>query len=262
VSTPNTNQLSYNLYIQQMGVLAVVQTVEVGGVWQFVDAAAQTLVPQMLNYCELRIQRDLDMLSLQTSNTYTLTAGQQVFNLPIDDFFTVNTLEILQMSGTSVVNSSTLLPVSKEFIQNCYGGLANAGKPQYFAMYGDNFGDGDDTYNNIYLGPTPNYAYPLRITGVIRMPSLYTAAVPVLADTVYTFVSSYYPDMMLMASMIYISMFQRNFGVASDDPQMGMTYEKQYQALRLGAIEDEDTRKFEGSGWSSYTTPTAATPTR
>jgi hypothetical protein len=68
--------------------------------------------------------------------------------------------------------------------------------------------------------------------------------------------------MLMLGSMIYISMFQRNFGVASDTPESGMTYEKQYQALRLGAIAEENRRKLQGSAWSSYSTPTSATPTR
>jgi hypothetical protein len=61
MSAPATNPLSYNAYVQQIGVMAVVQTQNVSGVQQFVDAAAQTALPQMLNYAELRIQRDLDI---------------------------------------------------------------------------------------------------------------------------------------------------------------------------------------------------------
>lgn len=262
MTTPATNPLSYNAYIQQMGVMAVVQTAQIAGVWSGVDDAFNTIVPQMLNYAELRIQRDLDFLSSQSSNLYTLIAGQNVFSIPVDDFFTIQTLEIAQLSGGNVVNSTPLLPVPKEFIQNCYAGLFSAGQPQYFAMYGDNWEDGQDTFNNVLFGPTPNFAYPLRVTGTSRAPSLYKYASTGIADTSYTYISAYYPDMLVLASMIYITMFQRNFGPVADTPESGMTYEKQYQAARLIAIPDENKRKFQGSGWSSYSTPTAATPTR
>lgn len=261
MSTPNTNPLSYNAYIQQIGVMAVVQTEEIGGVWQGVDDSFNTIVPQMLNYAELRIQRDLDFLSSQSSNSYTLAASQSVFSIPVDDFFTVQTLEILL--GTSPgAPSCPLIPVSKEFIQNCYGGSSTPAQPRYFAMYGDNWEDGQDTFNNVYFGPTPNYAYTLRVTGTSRAPSLYKYSVSGSADTDYTYISAYYPDMLILASMIYITMFQRNFSATSDDPQMGMNYEKQYQIARTIAIPDENKRKFQGSGWSSYSTPVAATPTR
>jgi hypothetical protein len=258
----NTNSLSFNAYIQQIASMAVVTASEVSGVWQFVDAPLQVIVPQMLNYAELRISRDIDTLSSQSSNNYTLVSGQNVLSIPVDDFFTIQTLEITQTTTQGVVNSQPVLPVSKEFIQNCYGGLSSAGTPQYFAMYGDSFGSEQDSFTNILLGPPPNFAYTLRVTGTCRQPSLFKNAVSGIADTEYTYISEFYPDMLMLASMIYISMFQRNFGVVSDTPESGMTYEKQYQALRLGAIAEENLRKLQGSAWSAYSTPTSATPTR
>jgi hypothetical protein len=245
-----------------MGIMAVVLTTEVGGVYQFVDAAAQGILPSMLNYAESRISRDLDMLSSQTSNTYTLTAGVPIFSIPVNDFQTLQTLEITQTSGGSVVTSTPLLQVSKEFIQNCYAGLANAGTPRYYATFGSNFGDEQDTEMNILFGPSPNYPYTLQVTGTQRQPSLYQNNSVGIADTEFTYISQWYPDLLIMASMIYISAFQRNFSATSDDPEMGASYEKQYQALRLGAIALENQRKGQASGWSSYSTPTAATPTR
>lgn len=264
MSPPNTNPLSYNEFINQIAALAVYTIDDIGGVNEIVnDAAAQAIVPMMLNYAELRIQRDLDLLQSQTeTNTYTLTQGNPILQIPIDDFLTLQTFEITQVSDGKVVNSSPMLPVSKEFIQNCYSGLASAGTPQYWAPVGDNFGDGADTWNKVLVGPTPNFAYTTRVTGTIRTPSLFKYAEAGVADTKYTYISSYYPDMLIMASMIYITMFQRNFGGTSDDPAMGMSYEKQYQALRLGAMPEENRKKSQASGWSPYSTPTAATPTR
>ena len=264
MSTANTNELSYNAYITQMASMAVVTANETAtpGVMQFIDAPLQAIVPMMLNYAELRIQRDLDLLAGQTSNIYTLAAQNNIFPRPINDFFTVETLEILYMNGSQVVNAQPLLPVSKEFIQNCYGGLSSAGTPQYYAMYGDNFGNGAFTNNNILLGPPPNFAYPIRVTGLIKIPSLFSYATAGVADTQFTYISAYYPDMLVMASMIYISAFQRNFSATADDSPMGQTYEKQYQALRIGAVQDENERNLEGSAWTAYMTPTAATPTR
>lgn len=260
--TAPTNPLSYNAYIQNIGVMAVEQTLSNAGVNQFVNATLQTITPQMLNYAELRIARDLDMLSSQTSNIYTLTAGAQVFSLPVDDFLTVQTLEIVQLSGGTVVNSYPLTPTSKEFIQNCYSGLYTADQPQFFAMYGDNFAGEQDSFTNILFGPTPNYAYSLRVTGTALAPSLYQSASAGIADTNYTYISAYYPDLLIMASMVFISAYQRNFSATSDDSPMGQTYEKQYQVLRLGAVPLENRRKQQGSSWTAYSTPIAATPTR
>ena len=262
MTTPATNPLSFNSYVTQLGVMAVALTTSNAGVEQFVDAPLQAIVPMMLNYAELRISRDLDFQSSQTSNVYTLTAGVNVFPVPVNDFLTVQTLEIVYLSNGTVVNSCPLIPVSKEFIQNCYGGLFSANTPKYFAMYGDSFDGSQDVNTNILFGPAPNFAYSLRVTGTQREPSLYQNAVAGIADTGYTYISQWYPDMLIMASMIYVSAFQRNFGNMGDTPESGMTYEKQYQALRLGAIAEENRRKQQGSAWTAYSTPTSATPTR
>jgi hypothetical protein len=289
MTAPATTPLSYNLYVQQLGVLAVAITQNTAGVWGFQDAPLQTLLPQALNYAELRIQRDLDFLNARSANTYALTAGSNLFTVPINDFLIVDTLEILQTVGGSllnqagqqiynqagqaispagsssvvqIVNSYPLTAASREFIQNCFGGIAQAGTPKWFAMYGDTFGNGADQGLNILLGPIPNFAFPVRVTGVIRMPTLAQYDEDGFADTSFTYISQFLPDMLLMASMIYISAFQRQFSSTSDDPNMGQSYEKQYQALRLAAIAEENRKKFMGSGWSSYSTPVSATPAR
>jgi hypothetical protein len=259
MTSPATNPISYNAYIQAMASMAVVQASETSGVWAFNDANLETITPQMLNYAELRIQRDLDILQSQSANTYMLTAGSSSVTLPVNDFLVVQTVEVL---GLPPPNSTTLLPVSREFIQNVYGTLATPGIPQYFAMTGDTFGNGGDVNNTILFGPPASYGFQIRVSGVIRMPSLYQNATAGIADTGYTYISQWYPDMLVMASMIFISAYQRNFSATSDSPDMGMTYEKQYQVLRLGAIPEENRKKSMGSGWSPYSTPTAATPTR
>jgi hypothetical protein len=77
-----------------------------------------------------------------------------------------------------------------------------------------------------------------------------------------TFISLYLPDLFIMASMIYISAYQRNFGRANDDPQMAVTYESQYQALLKTADLEENRKKFEAAAWSSQEPSISATPTR
>ena len=242
--------------------MAVVQAAETAGVWAFSDPAMATITPMIFNYAERRISRDVNLLANMTSNTYTLTAGQPVFSLSPSDFLTIQTCEICQSNNGQVVIATPLIPVSKEFIQNCYSGIASAGQPKYYAMYGDNFGDEQDTATNILFGPAPSFGFSLRITGTASQPSLYVNATAGAADTQYTYISAWMPDLLMSASMIYISAFQRNFSAASADVEMAMTWEKQYQMQRLGAIAEEDRRRQQGSAWTSYGTPTSATPTR
>jgi hypothetical protein len=262
MTAPALNPLSFNAWVQAVGVMSVALTQNNSGVWGFVDAPLQTVLPQILSYAEARIQRDIDALQARAPNTYTLTVSNNLLSIPINDFLVIETLEVTQTSGSTVVNSWPLIPVSKEFIQNCYAGVFSTGIPKYFAMYGDNFGDGANTNVNVLLGPTPNFAYPVRVTGVIRMPSLYQFATAGPADTSYTYISQWLPDLLLVASMIFISAYQRNWTANSDDPAMPVNYEKQYRTLLAGAIAEENRKKSMGSGWSGYSTPVTATPTR
>jgi hypothetical protein len=68
--------------------------------------------------------------------------------------------------------------------------------------------------------------------------------------------------MMIMASMVYISAYQRNFGRQSDDPQMAQSYENQYQLLKNSALVEENRKKYAAAAWTSYSPSPVATPTR
>ena len=252
-----TNPLTYNDYVSQIATLAVVNTTTSSGVVVGVDAEFNTLIPQMLNYAELRIQRDVDLLPSQTSKNYTLTLGSNLIQIPVDDFVTIQTVSYV--NGTATI---PLLPVAKEYLQNTYNDSSYNADPAYFAMYGGDEASGGNLYNNIIVGPYSNSTYSVLITGTQRLPSLYKFGVTATAGTATTFISANLPDLLIQASMIYISQFQRNFGPAANDPSMGPTYELQYQNLLKSAFVEEARKKFAASAWSSMSPPMAATPTR
>ena len=253
----NTTPLTYNGYVTQIATMAVVNTETVNGIVVGIDTAFNDIIPQMLNYAELRIQRDLDLLPLQTRNTYSLTVGQNLLQIPVSDFVAIQTLGV--NSGTALL---PLLPATKEFLQNVYGNSASIGVPAYFAMIGGDALTSGNTYNNVLVGPYPDSNYPVTVFGTNRMASLYQSATTAAAATGTTFISTYLPDLLIMASLIYISAFQRNFGRMSDDPAMAQSYEGQYQVLVKGAVSEEYGKKFEASAWSSSSSSPAATPTR
>jgi hypothetical protein len=258
MTTPNTTPLTYNGYVTQIATMAIVNTTTASGVVVGVDVAFNNIIPQMLNYAELRIQRDLDMLpALVENTTYSLTTGNNLLVVSPNDFVTIKTITLT--SGTSKI---PLLPSTKEFLQNVYNDSSVTGVPLFFAMAGGDTATGGTTANNIYVGPFPNQNYPLTIRGEQRVPSLYKYANTVDAATKTTFISTYYPDLLIMASMIYISAYQRNFGRMSDDPAMAQSYESQYQALVKAAVTEEDRKKFQASAWSSDSNSQSATPTR
>jgi hypothetical protein len=235
--------MDYNSYVQTISTMSVVPTT---------DPNYQIILPSMISYAELRMQRDLDFLSTQISTTaYSLTANSGTFTIPQTQFVTTETMEIITGSGVS----SPLLPVTKEYIQNVYGGGSNAGLPQFYAEYGGDAATTGFTSQIITIGPIPDLAYQVRLTGTVR-------SAPLSATNTQTYISTNLPDMMIMASMIYISAYQRNFGRQSDDPQMAQSYENQYQVLLRSALSEENRKKYEAAAWSSYSTAPAATPSR
>lgn len=235
--------MDYNTYVQQIATMAVVPTT---------DTNFQIILPQMISYAELRMQRDLDFLSTQISNSsYSLAAGNGTLTIPTSAFVVMETFEVIDGSGSSV----PLLPVGKEFIQNVYGTGSSTGLPQYFAVYGGDSASTGLTSQNMIVGPIPDLNYSTRLTGTVR-------SAPLSATNTTTFISVYLPDIFIMASMVYVSAYQRNFGRINDDPAMAQTYEGQYQTLKASAMIEENRKKFEAAAWTSYSPAPAASPTR
>ena len=261
MSTPNTVSLTYNAYVTQIAALAAYQTQSVSSVVQLFDGNGSTLnnvVPQMLNYAELRIQRDLDLSqSLTNNSTLSLTSGSNLLTMDVNDFITIQ-----DMSYVSGTTTNSILPASKFFIQAVYPDSSVQGPPAYFAPYGGDASTTGATSQLFIVGPTPDASYALSINGTVRMISLNSFNTTGPAATNLTFISAYLPDLLLQASMIYLAEYQRNFGRASDDPAMAMSYESAYQALLKGAMTEENRRKLWASAWTALSVPVNATANR
>ena len=255
MTTPTA--LTYNTYIQQIADLMVEQYIA-GSPNTFTNASVQTLLPQMLNYAELRIQRDLDLLAATTTGaaTYSLSANSGLLTLGAYDFVSLQTLQAVATAGGTTKFFPT--PTSVEFIQNMYPDTTVTGPPKFFAPFGGDQATGGATSQLYLVGPPADVAYTVTAFGLQRMPSL-AASVTTGANT--TFIATFLPDLLIMASMIYASGFQRNWGKQSDDPGMAVSYESQYKALLDPARLENYRAKFEASGWTSQSVPTA-TPTR
>ena len=234
--------MNYSDYVTQIATLAVVSPT---------DANFQIILPQAINYAELRMQRDLDFLSTQTSNTsYTLTSGSNELSLPTSSFITLQTINVVNNGQTY-----PLAPASKQYLEYVWGSSTGAGIPKFFAVYGGDQATAGLTTQNIIVGPWPDQSYSLRITGTIRSATL-------SATNTSTFISVYLPDLFIAASMIYIGGYQRNFSTTGADPQMPINWEQQYKTLLASAAIEEFRKKFESVAWSSQMPSPIATPPR
>ena len=236
-----TTGLTYSQYVTQIATLAVVDPN---------DANYQAILPQMITYAENRMYRDLDFLFTSIATTaYGLTVGSRSITVPTGTFVVPEQINVITPMGTASPDTGVrnpLLPTTKEFLDQVYNNSQARGLPKYFCPF--------DEYTFL-VGPYPDQNYMCEIIGTYRPTSL-------SATNPTTFISLYLPDLMIMASMVYISGYQRNFGRANDDPQMAVTYESQYQTLLQSALMEENRKKFEAAAWSSQSPSPVATPTR
>lgn len=243
-----TTGLSYNgsvagtnSYVQQIATMAVVEPT---------NPEYLIILPQMITYAENRMYRDLDFLFTSIASTaYGLTAGNRQIAVPTGVFVVPEQINVLVgSSNPDTATRQPLTPTTKEFLDSVYGSgaSANRGLPKYFCPFDD---------YTFLVGPYPDQNYTCELVGTYRPDSM-------SATNQTTFISLYLPDLFIMASMIYISAYQRNFGRANDDPQMAVTYEGQYQVLLKSAMMEENRKKFEAAAWSSQSPSPVATPTR
>ena len=228
-------------YVQQIAEMAVVDQT---------DANYLAILPAMIVYAENRMYRDLDFMFTSTSITgYTITNGSRQITIPEGTIVVSEQINVITPAGQINPDAGTrnpLLPTTKEYLDAVYGSASYTGIPQYFVPFNDNL---------FLVGPFSDATYYVEIVGTYRPASL-------SSTNTTTFISLYLPDVFIMASMIYISAYQRNFGRQSDDPQMAQSYEAQYQALLKGATIDEARKKFEAAAWSSQAPAPVASPSR
>jgi len=245
--------LNYSQYVTQIAEMAVVDPLDVNFV---------TILPAMIDYAELRIYRDLDLMSTSTaftSPTIRLNPGNRNLSFPMTlpdgsgSIVVSEQINLIVPAGETdpdgpTASRVTLLPTTKEYLDVVYGSNAAAsrGRPQYFAAFNENL---------FFVGPVPDQTYYVEVVGTYR-PNAMSAGNPV------TFISEYLPDLLIMASMIYISAYQRNFGRQSDDPQMAQSYETQYMTLLRSAGVEEARKKYEGPGWTSQSPSPISSPSR
>lgn len=241
-------------YKTQIATMAVVEET---------NAEFLIILPQAITYAENRICRDLDFLFTSVANSnYSVALNSRTITVPSANFYpseagtlvVCEQINLLTPAGATDPDSAIripLLPTTKEFLDAVYGASAATGTPKYFCP----FGDGESAYTFL-VGPYANATYTVEIVGTYR-PASMSATNPT------TFISLYLPDLFIMASMIYVAAYQRNFSSAQgNDPQMPVTYETQYQTLLRNAITEENRKKFEAAAWSSQSASTTATPTR
>lgn len=235
--------LTYTTYVNSLANLLVVPTT---------DPGFTTDLPNIIDYAELRIYRELDLMDTSVrDSSAAITAGNRNFNLPTASGSPIVTdeLNVITPVGTSNAENGTrnaLVQTSEEMLNMLWPSVSGSTVPQYFAMVNQNLA---------IVGPWPNASYNIEWVGTIRPPTLSTS-------NVTTILSVFFPDMLIAASMVRAAGYQKNYGQGVDDPKMAVTWESVFQTLKTSAETEESRKKFEGPGWSGKEPSPIATPPR
>jgi hypothetical protein len=251
--------LTYNGLVTQVCLLAPYQYSLVGGVVTPLNQPEFTaVIPMMLNYAEQRIQRDMELLNTQVlRGPYALAVGSNQLSVPPSDLLTVQDT-LVSINGTP----TPMHPVSKAYLLTVWPSTSTPGPPKVVCLEGGDQATQGLTGTILLFGPPPDAPYQVNCIGESRVPTLASFANAAQAATSSTWIATWLPDLLVMACMIYVSAYQRDFGRQSDDPQMAQSYEAQYQGLLSGANKQEFQRRWEADAWSALAASPVATPTR
>lgn len=218
------------------------------------DSNFLQIFPSAIDYAEDRIYREGDFLAMRVTDTSNVTANARNYTLPttFGKFQSVDQINIFTPVSTTTTRNP-VLPASLDLINMLWQSdtaAASTTIPTYFAVNSQS-----STGNTVVtFGSPPGAAFTAEVVGDVQ-----PAAISVSNTT--TYLSTFLPDVLVAAIMIFMTGFQKNFGSQADDPKMSQSWEQQYTTLMNSANLVEMRKKFQSQGWTSkQPAPIAATP--
>lgn len=213
------------------------------------DANFIQIIPSTIDDAELRLYRELQLLStVVTDSSITTTANIRSISWG-QQWFVIDSINVISPAGTTNPDLGTrnpLLPATKEMCDFLYPSVTGATIPQYL---------GRVTQSTAVLAPWPDQVYTLEITGTQR-------PTPLSAGNTTTILSTYFPDLLTSASMIYLSGYAQNFSAMGDNPAQSVNWDQHFEKQLKSAQTEEALKKFEAEGWGAKLPSPIATPAR
>lgn len=240
--------LTYASYVSALATLTAISST---------NAEFEAILPSTSDYAHQRISRELDMMVENVADgAGSTTALNRNFTLPTTygTFQIVTSVNVVTPASTAPETGTRnqLTPVSREFLDMSWPSTTGATVPQFFCYFSQ------DTVNSqpgLLFGPWPDTTYRVEVVGKI-IPA------PLSTTTTTTFISTYLPDLLIAASMVYMSGYLKNFGAQSDDPKQSQSWEGQYQLLKGSAETWESRKRFSGASWTAKAVEPSAVPQR
>lgn len=217
--------LTYATYVSSLANMLVVPVA---------DPGFQAMIPNCLDDAELFLQRKLDLVdSSVRDSSSTFVLNTRNFTLPssIGTYIVAEMLNVITPAGTTNPELGTrvpLIPASIDTLDFLWPSSTGSTVPVYFSMMDQDVA---------IVGPWPDQAYTVEVVGTQRFTPLY------ISQTTSP-LSVFFPDLLIAASLVFASGYQRNFGSMADDPKMAMSWKQHLDDLLADATTEEDRKKF------------------
>ena len=234
--------LWYDNYITQIANLLVIPST---------DANFQVMTPGMISYAENRLYRELDLVAASVTDYGQMTANSRDITFPTNfgDYVVVDNFNVLYPVGTTSSNGtrSPLVATTPDVIDAIWpSNTGDTGVPRFWAIIDS---------SHAIVGPSPAAAYAFEIRGQ-QVPT------PLSSANSSTPLTSLFPDLMVAASMVFASGYQRDFSAQGDNPAQGNSWETQYQILIKSAATQEARKQYQAQGWTANSDSPSASPPR
>jgi hypothetical protein len=195
----------------------------------------QNMLPSMIEYAELRIYRELNLLETRVATEVVSTPNTRNFTLPVPPagpYITVVGINIVTPANTSLAAGGVRNSIPSrsrmlvDYVCPTDVGVSAATVPQMYYMRDQ---------NTAIIGPASQSTYFVEVIGTIR-PN------PLSETNPTTFLTEYFPDLFTAASMVFAGNYMRDFGQEAGAANIAQGWEQQYQTLFAGA-NNEETRK-------------------
>lgn len=219
------------------------------------------VLPNIIDFAEQRIYRELDFLTTETSATTILTANNRNVAIPSTIIVMQDVNIITPVGKTPDQSGATRNPlqrVSVSYINFVWAegtSSDSSGVPEYYALLNATTTNPTGNTTNMLLAGAPDDDYTIEFIGTVR-------PTPLSVSNTTTFLTNYLPDLFLAASFIYAAGYQQNFSPDGSTPAMDTYWEGQYQKLKASADVEEMRKKSQSQGWTSLQPSPIATPPR
>lgn len=243
--------MTYDEYTQAMQQMLV--TTDVYG-----QAMFTSLLPRIIEYAELMMYRDpdFDFLATRTSDTTQSTqTGVRVVPIP-STFIVVENVNLITPANATLATPNyqrvSLLRATRPFVDTIWPQESATETPANFQTYWAIFSEQEnidegaaELPSQIIIAPTPDNQYVTEFMGIFRPQ-------PLSAMNTETYLTNYFPDLFLAASMIHAAgSVLKNYGAQADDPQQALSWKKLYDDLKPGAAIESYRQKGIVGGYGS-----------